>query len=352
MSTPTYLESRPGEPDEELIERLLQDPEMLQKRLTEEEPTRCGTSSLPPHLTPSGTNQMGSISDRANLNEWAMPGPPPPWWFQIPYFRPPPPAPPHTGASSLYFPPLWPPHTAPAPPHSDSCSSTASVPSCSDSASVGRQRPLSSRKDSVEEEEDTLTLLSEAEALELVEFDPAVQSEDTWDPPPVIKAFLERHFNRSLSEEEKKKILGDFPKLTCDAVQVPRLDDQLKEHLKNKGKDPHYGSEKTLYKLQESLLDVAGPLTCLWGDLLNKDAKVSAEGTPLLVQRALVLLGNASHAMSGRWLGPSEPKAPLSSYRGLLEARIEPVRPRFPGKGFQAYRVGQGHVKSLSALKC
>ena len=69
MSTPTYLESRPGEPEEELIERLLQDPskkEMLQKRLTEEEPTRCGTSSLPPHLTPSGTNQMGSISDRAS----------------------------------------------------------------------------------------------------------------------------------------------------------------------------------------------------------------------------------------------------------------------------------------------
>ena len=110
--------------------------------------------------------------------------------------------------------------------------------------------------------------------------------------------FLERHFNISLSEEEKKKILGDFPKPACDAVQVPRLVDQLKEHLKNKGKDPHYGSEKTLYKLQESLLDVAGPLTCLWGDLLNKDAKVSAKGILLLVQRALILLGNASHAMS------------------------------------------------------
>ena len=79
-------------------------------------------------------------------------------------------------------------------------------------------------------------------------------------------------------------------------MQVPRLDDQLNENLK--GKDPHYGSEKTLYKLQESLLDVAGPLTCLWGDLLNKDAKVSAEGILLLVQRALVLLSNASHAMS------------------------------------------------------
>ena len=114
-------------------------------------------------------------------------------------------------------------------------------------------------------------------------------------------SFLERHFNRSLSEEEKKKILGDFPKPACDAVQVPRMDDQLKEHLKNKGKDPHFGSEKTLYKL---LLDVAGPLTCLWGDLRNKDAKVSVEGILLLVQRALVLLGNACPKSVGRWLGP------------------------------------------------
>ena len=39
------------------------------------------------------------------------------------------------------------------------------------------------------------------------------------------------------------------------------------------------------------------PLTCLWGDLLNKDAKVSAESILLLVQCALVLL-NSSHAMS------------------------------------------------------
>ena len=172
--------------------------------------------------------------------------------------------------------------------------------SSTDNASVSGQLPLSSRKrllpeascnsgllqDSEEEEKDTLTLLSEAEALELVEFDPAVQSENTWDPPSVIKAFLERHFNRSLSEEEMKKILGDFPKPACE---VPRLDNQLKEHLQNKGKDPHYGSEKTTYKLQESLLDVAGPLTCLWGDLLNKDAKVSAESILLLVQRALTV---------------------------------------------------------------
>lgn len=57
------------------------------------------------------------------------------------------------------------------------------------------------------EEEDALTLLSEAEALELVEFD---HSQDTWEDPSVITAFLEKH-------------------------------------LRRKGRKDHYGSEKTLY---------------------------------------------------------------------------------------------------------
>ena len=40
------------------------------------------------------------------------------------------------------------------------------------------------------------------------------------------------------------------------------------------------------------------PLTCLWSDLLNKEAKVSSEDILLLIQRALVLLGSASHTVS------------------------------------------------------
>lgn len=72
----------------------------------------------------------------------------------------------------------------------------------------------------------------------------------------------------------------------------------MKEHLKGKGKDPHFGPEKTLFKLQEAVLEVAGPLTCLWADLLNKEASISKEDTVLLAQRALVLLGNVSHQMT------------------------------------------------------
>ena len=72
----------------------------------------------------------------------------------------------------------------------------------------------------------------------------------------------------------------------------------MEDQLKSKGKDPHHGAEKSLYKIQDQLLDVAGPLTCLWADLLNKEARVSTEDILLLLQRALVLLGNTSHSIN------------------------------------------------------
>ena len=50
-----------------------------------------------------------------------------------------------------------------------------------------------------------------------------------------------------------------------------------------------YTEGKPLYKLQEQLLDVSGPLTCLWADLMRKEASLSAEDILLTVQRALVL---------------------------------------------------------------
>ena len=113
-----------------------------------------------------------------------------------------------------------------------------------------------------------------------------------------MAAFLDKHFNRSLSEEEREAIMQDFPKPNCDVLVTPRIDKEVKEQLKGKGKDAHWGAEKPLYKVQEQLLDVSGPLTCLWADLMRKEASLSAEDVLLTVQRALVLLGSASHAIS------------------------------------------------------
>lgn len=42
-----------------------------------------------------------------------------------------------------------------------------------------------------------LSLLDESEALELVQFDPTVDPEDTWEPPQPILTFMEKYFNKS-----------------------------------------------------------------------------------------------------------------------------------------------------------
>ena len=42
---------------------------------------------------------------------------------------------------------------------------------------------------------------------------------------------------------------------------------------------------------------MAGPLTCLWADMANKEAKVNPHEVILLVQRVLVLLGSAAYSV-------------------------------------------------------
>ena len=55
--------------------------------------------------------------------------------------------------------------------------------------------------------------------------------------------------------------MGDFPKPNCHVMSAPKLDEQAKDQIKRKGKNPHFGAEKSLYKSRDQLLDVASPLT-------------------------------------------------------------------------------------------
>ena len=138
--------------------------------------------------------------------------------------------------------------------------------------------------------------MTDAEALELVEFDPTVESEGDWVPPQPILTFLEKHFSKSLIPEEQDKILKDFPKPQCKSLEVPTLDEQVRDHLKKKRKEPHFGSEKTLYKPR-----LHGPLTCLWADLLDAMAKIRREDVILLLQRVLFLVADLSNSIAQEW---------------------------------------------------
>ena len=60
----------------------------------------------------------------------------------------------------------------------------------------------------------------------------------------------------------------------------------------------HYGVEKHLYNLQKQILDISGPLTYLWAELLNQDARVNPKDVIQLLQSTLTLLGSASHTIT------------------------------------------------------
>ena len=66
---------------------------------------------------------------------------------------------------------------------------------------------LRKRSQEAQDDEDSIQLLDEAQALELVEFDPSVEPKDAWSPPPAMTSFLEKHFHRSLEEGERERPL-------------------------------------------------------------------------------------------------------------------------------------------------
>ena len=116
-----------------------------------------------------------------------------------------------------------------------------------------------------------MDLLDEDEALELVQFEPAV-NEDTWNACETINSFIKKAFSTEISPTSRDGIMKDYPKPRNEALFAPRLDEDVKKQIEKAGKDPHYGIEKHLYNLQRQILDISGPLTCLWADLLNHDA--------------------------------------------------------------------------------
>ena len=148
------------------------------------------------------------------------------------------------------------------------------------------------------EEEDYLELLDEEEALELVQFEPVVDEDDAWKACDTIITFIKKNFNQVISTTTRDGIMKDYPKPKIEALFGPKLDEDVKKQIEKAGKDPHYGVEKHLYNLQKQILDISGPLTCLWADLLNRDAGVNPKDVILLLQSTLTLLGSASHTIT------------------------------------------------------
>ena len=135
-------------------------------------------------------------------------------------------------------------------------------------------------------------------------FDPSSLSSDddfTFDTHEVITEYLETHFRSSLHKDVRSAMHKAHPVPRTPVMKVPKVDQFVVDHLNQrfpKSRDAELGT------IQAALLRSAGPLSCLWSELLDndllkdEDSTINVHDVMNVVQRTLVLLGNANELIS------------------------------------------------------
>ena len=108
-----------------------------------------------------------------------------------------------------------------------------------------------------------------------------------------IMAYLESHFRRALTDDERKTMLTLQPRPATDAMFVPTLDELVKSGIGQKYPKLAYGR---LSLIQQALHAFAEPLTYTWASLLDADSgeAVPIEDVQNIIQRTIVLMGNVN----------------------------------------------------------
>ena len=95
-------------------------------------------------------------------------------------------------------------------------------------------------------------------------FDPSLEHEDRdeyrVDVPQTIQKYINRHFCKGLTKEERTAMLKKHPKPNVKAAMPPKLDQFVSEFA---GKKLDKARDAQLAKLQASMLYAANPLTNL-----------------------------------------------------------------------------------------
>ena len=147
---------------------------------------------------------------------------------------------------------------------------------------------------------------SSASESEDESFDPTLEREDEDDfkrkVPKTIEKYIDKHFRRSLSKEERTAMLRRHPKPDVEAALPPKLDGFVADFA---GKKLDKARDSQLAKIQGAMLYAASLLTNLWADLIEQGLSNDAEAAAIhvsdildTIQRSLVLLGNANSLIS------------------------------------------------------
>ena len=92
--------------------------------------------------------------------------------------------------------------------------------------------------------------------------------EFTFNTHEVIKQYLETHFRSSLQKDVRSAMNKAHPVPCTSVMSVPKVDSFVLDHLKQrfpKSRDLELGT------IQSPLLKCAGPLSCLWSELLDNN---------------------------------------------------------------------------------
>ena len=135
-------------------------------------------------------------------------------------------------------------------------------------------------------------------------FDPsahAVEDEYTFPAQSPINEYLEKLFRSTLDKASRSAMHKAHPVPKTMVTRAPKVDHYATNHLKSRFPK---GEDAELSKIQTALLRVCGPMTCLWAELIDNDllsnpeATVNVHDVLNIIQRSLVLLGNANELVS------------------------------------------------------
>ena len=167
------------------------------------------------------------------------------------------------------------------------------------------ETPHPSNQSTSESTDASTTSQSETDESDRDFFDPSLEQEDRdefrVDVPQGIEKYLNRHFRKSLTKEERTAMLKKHPKPNVKAAFPPKLDLFVSEFA---GKRLDKARDAQLTRVQASVLYIANPLTNFWSNLMEQglaqdpDATISVTGVTDVIQRTLVLLGNANNLIS------------------------------------------------------
>ena len=159
-------------------------------------------------------------------------------------------------------------------------------------------------------------------------FDPTLDREDKEDfrftAPKQITEYLEKHFRRGLSKEERTAMLKRHPKPDTPAMTPPKLDQFITDFAP---KSIVKARDTSLARIQGSLLYAVNPLVHVWANLIDQkldsdpEALIPVSDVLEMIQRSTVLLGNTNNLIS-------------ESRREAVLEKIQPTLKKYAGGDF------------------